>query len=42
LEARVALEAIVTRFPSMRRNGTAERLLRTRYRGFRHYPLALR
>lgn len=42
LEARVALEAIVTRFPAMHRNGQAERLLRTRYRGFRHYPLALR
>jgi hypothetical protein len=42
LEAKVALEALVERFPDMHRAGMPQRLLRTRYRGFLHYPLALR
>jgi cytochrome P450 len=42
LEARVALERIVTDFPDLHRTGPYERHLRTRYRGFRHYPVAMR
>lgn len=42
LEARIALERIVMDFPDLHRDGAYERHLRTRYRGFRHYPVAMR
>jgi cytochrome P450 len=42
LEARVALERLVCDFPGLHLTGTPERHLRTRYRGFRHYPVSMR
>jgi cytochrome P450 len=42
LEARVAMERLICDFPDLHRDGTPERHLRTRYRGFLHYPVAMR
>ncbi len=42
MEAQVALEKLVTRFQSVQRVGTFVRGGRARFRGFRHYTVALR
>ena len=39
-EARVALRRLICDYPDLRPNGPADRALRTRYRGFAHYPIA--
>src|SRR5262249_9148949 len=41
LEGRVALRRLICDFPKLRVVGTPERLLRTRYRGFSHFRLAI-
>ncbi len=40
LEAKIAVRALVTRYPALRRNGEPVRRLRARHRGFDHYPVA--
>jgi cytochrome P450 len=42
LEAKVALERLICDYPKLRLCGTPERFLRTRYRGFLRYAIALR
>lgn len=42
LEAKVAMEQIVARFPDLRPAGKPERYLRTRYRSFTRYPVTMR
>ena len=41
LEAKVALQRLICDYPNLRPDGTPERYLRTRYRGFSKYPIAL-
>jgi cytochrome P450 len=41
MEAQVALQKLVTRFHSIERAGPFVRGGRARFRGFRHYPIAL-
>ncbi|TDJ66307.1 MAG: cytochrome P450 [Proteobacteria bacterium] len=39
LEARIAIARLLTRFPGLRLDGTAERTQRARFRGFLHLPM---
>ena len=42
LEARVALERLICEFPNIAPAGPPERFLRTRFRGFKSYPVTMR